>query len=90
MHEEHFMSYWMWLNLSLAAVFFAGIVGIPLWMVLRHPETGPQATTAPAQAHAWKRYWAAQRVRSTADRQAAAAASPRTARQRVRAEFELD
>ena len=47
------MSYWMWFNLSLAAVFFAAIVGIPLWMVLKHPDVGPKVEAE--LAHAWKR-----------------------------------
>jgi hypothetical protein len=46
------MSYWMWLNLSLAAVFFAGIVGIPLWMVIKRPDVGPKVDAE--LAHAWE------------------------------------
>jgi hypothetical protein len=31
---------WFWLNMPLAAVIFALIVGVPLWMVIKHPDTG--------------------------------------------------
>jgi len=33
---------WFWMNMPLAAVFFAAWVGIPLYMVLKHPAWGPQ------------------------------------------------
>jgi hypothetical protein len=33
---------WFWMNMPLAAVFFAAWAGIPLYMVLRHPSWGPQ------------------------------------------------
>jgi hypothetical protein len=29
---------WFWLNVPLAVLFFAAWSGIPLWMVLRHPD----------------------------------------------------
>jgi hypothetical protein len=32
------MASWMWLNLVLGAVFVLAIVGVPLWIVLRHPD----------------------------------------------------
>jgi hypothetical protein len=28
---------WFWLNLPLAAVIFAAVTGIPLWLVIKHP-----------------------------------------------------
>jgi hypothetical protein len=37
------MGSWFWINMPLAAVIFAAVCGIPLWMVIRHPDTGPQA-----------------------------------------------
>jgi hypothetical protein len=37
---------WLWLNIPLEAVFFLAIAGIPLWMVIRHPDCRP----APAEA----------------------------------------
>ena len=32
--------YWFWLNVPLAAVFFAIWTGVPLWLVLKYPDTG--------------------------------------------------
>ncbi|MGH3396539.1 MAG: hypothetical protein ACRDPO_17795 [Streptosporangiaceae bacterium] len=36
---------WFWLNVPLMAVFFLATAGIPMWLVLRHPETGPARTS---------------------------------------------
>jgi hypothetical protein len=36
---------WFWLNVPLMALFFLATAGIPLWLVLRHPETGPARTS---------------------------------------------
>jgi hypothetical protein len=42
---------WFWLDVPLAALFFAAWSGIPLWMVLRHPDRRDEpATGVPAQA----------------------------------------
>lgn len=41
------MPTWFWLNIPLAAVVFLAVAGIPLWMVLRHPDAGQEAA-APA------------------------------------------
>ena len=32
---------WFWANVPLMVVFFAAIAGIPMWLSLRHPDTGP-------------------------------------------------
>jgi hypothetical protein len=32
--------HWFWLNIPLAAAFFAIWTGVPLWLVLKHPDTG--------------------------------------------------
>lgn len=40
---------WFWLNIPLMAIFFLAITGIPLWLVLRHPDTGPVPARAQAQ-----------------------------------------
>lgn len=37
----------MLLNIPLMAVFFGLWVGIPLWMVVKHPDTGPEPAAAP-------------------------------------------
>ena len=42
---------WFWLDVPLAALFFAAWSGIPLWMVLRHPDRRDEpAIQVPAQA----------------------------------------
>lgn len=33
---------WLWMNVPLMVVFFAAMTGIPLWLSLRHPDTGPE------------------------------------------------
>ena len=44
---------WLLLNLLLAAPFFAIWVGVPLWLVLKHPghDHQPQAASGPAHGH---------------------------------------
>ena len=32
---------WFWLNVPLDAAFFLAVVGIPAWLVLRRPDSGP-------------------------------------------------
>jgi hypothetical protein len=46
---------WFWLNMPLGAVFFLAVAGIPLWMVLRHPDSRPSAvqSAAPQPAAAY-------------------------------------
>jgi hypothetical protein len=36
---------WFWLNVPLMAVFVLATAGIPMWLVLRHPETSPARTS---------------------------------------------
>ena len=43
---------WFWLNIPLGAVFFLAIAGIPLWMVIRHPDHRPTAIGKDARAQA--------------------------------------
>jgi hypothetical protein len=40
---------WFWANIPLMVVFFAAIVGIPLWLSFRHPDTGPATLAVPAR-----------------------------------------
>jgi hypothetical protein len=44
---------WLLLNLLLAAPFFSIWVGVPLWLVLKHPDQDhqPQAASGPAHGH---------------------------------------
>jgi hypothetical protein len=52
------MSVWLWVNLSLGALFVLAIVGVPLWLVLTRPDTGPDTAAAPA----WRRIHIFERV----------------------------
>ena len=40
---------WFWLNIPIAAVLFAAMAGIPLWLVIKHPDTGQETKAAPAR-----------------------------------------
>jgi len=48
--------YWFWLNMPLAAAFVAAWTGIPLWLVLKHPDAGPPAAAAGRPAAAAARW----------------------------------
>ena len=39
---------WFMLNMPLAAAFVGAWVGIPFWMVIKHPDTGPSFSAADA------------------------------------------
>ena len=39
---------WFLLNVPLAAAFVGAWVGIPLWMIVKHPDTGPSLSAAGA------------------------------------------
>jgi hypothetical protein len=41
---------WFWINMPLAAVFFLAITGIPLWLTIKRPDTGPQTSARPRVA----------------------------------------
>ena len=60
---------WLWINLALGAFFVLAIVGIPLWIVIARPDTGPPAGPRPAPAR-----------RQASARPAAAPARPLAAR----------
>ena len=34
---------WLWIDIPLCALFFLAVCGIPLWMVIKHPDTGPNS-----------------------------------------------
>jgi hypothetical protein len=46
------MATWLAVNIVLSALFFAAMAGIPLWMVIKRPDTGEAIaeTTARVQA----------------------------------------
>jgi hypothetical protein len=39
---------WLWVNAPLAVLFIALWVGIPTWLVLKHPDKKPTLAAAPA------------------------------------------
>jgi hypothetical protein len=41
---------WFWLNMPLAAVFFAAWVGIPVWLVFKHQDHAAKPVTVQAPA----------------------------------------
>jgi hypothetical protein len=46
------MSTWFWLNIPICAVIFSAIVGIPLWMVIKRPDTGREVAEVKARIRA--------------------------------------
>jgi hypothetical protein len=38
---------WFWMNVPVEIVFLAAWIGIPMWLVLRHPDRAPGAAAAP-------------------------------------------
>jgi len=42
---------WLLYNIPLMVLFFALWVGIPAWLVARHPDTRPQQAQPPALAY---------------------------------------
>ena len=43
---------WLWLNVPLMVLFAAAVVGIPLWLVLRRPDFGPEPASRPGEVPA--------------------------------------
>jgi hypothetical protein len=39
---------WLLMNVPLMILFFALSVGVPMWLVLKHPDTKPTLAAAPA------------------------------------------
>lgn len=46
------MAAWFWINIPLCVVIFSAVVGIPLWMVFRHPDTEEDAAQVSARVRA--------------------------------------
>jgi hypothetical protein len=74
---------WLWISAPIAAIFFLGYTIIPIWLVFRHPDTGPaQAVRAQAgQPQARRPLAGSEAAVGTAAprRQAAPAAAPQPA-----------
>ena len=43
---------WLWLNIPLMVLFAGAVVGIPLWLVLRRPDFGPETASRPGEVSA--------------------------------------
>lgn len=43
------MPLWVWLNIPLMVLVFAAVVGIPYWLVLRHPDEDAAKLRKPAR-----------------------------------------
>jgi hypothetical protein len=50
---------WLWLNIAICAPIFLAITGIPLWIVIRRPDTGPSFVSYSAQGGAPQMHLAA-------------------------------
>jgi hypothetical protein len=37
---------WVWLNIPLGVLVVLAIAGIPMWLVLKHPDARPELTGA--------------------------------------------
>jgi hypothetical protein len=46
------MSTWFWLHIPICAVIFSAMVGIPLWMVIKRPDTGREVAEVKARMRA--------------------------------------
>jgi len=46
------MGTWLAVNIVLSAMFFAAMVGIPLWMVIKRPDTGRDIAETTARVEA--------------------------------------
>jgi hypothetical protein len=40
------MSTWFWMNIPLCVAIFSAIVGIPMWLVFKRPDTGQEIAAA--------------------------------------------
>lgn len=43
---------WLAANIALSALIFAAIVGVPLWMVIKRPDTGREVAETAARVEA--------------------------------------
>jgi len=40
------MMSWVWLNIPLGVMVVLAIVGVPIWLVLKHPDARPERAAA--------------------------------------------
>lgn len=69
---------WLWLNIAICAPIFLAITGIPLWMVIRRPDTGPSFVSYSAQDGAPQVHLAAAAPGAALPMATAAAAVPKS------------
>jgi hypothetical protein len=43
-HDEELAMTWLTMNIPLMVLFFALWAGIPMWLVLRRPDAGPESS----------------------------------------------
>jgi hypothetical protein len=65
---------WFWLNIPLCAVIFSVVVGVPLWMVIKHPDTAASYARQDAPARPLAARVPRQRAAAEAGHPAGAAA----------------
>ena len=67
---------WLLLNIPLMVLFVAAVAGIPLWLVLRRPDFGPEPASRPGRVptRVAARYSQARRGSAVLGRPAAARA----------------
>jgi hypothetical protein len=75
------MSTWILLNFAWGALFVVAVVGIPLWLVITRPDTGPRRAPAPP-SYERRRSASSGRPSPRPPRVAAAAGAGRPARGR--------
>jgi hypothetical protein len=46
------MATWLTVNIILSALYFAAWVGIPMWMVIKRPDTGHEVAATAARVQA--------------------------------------
>ena len=46
------MGTWFWLNIPICVAIFSAIVGIPMWLVFKRPDTGQEIAAAAVRSEA--------------------------------------
>jgi hypothetical protein len=44
------MGSWFWLNIPICVAIFSAVVGIPMWLVFKRPDTGEDIAVAAARS----------------------------------------